>query len=296
MELLQLKYFKKVAECGKISTAAAALYISSPALSATISRLEKELGMQLFDRHSNRISLNKQGEIFLRYVNQVFTSLECAKTELSQSLMKTNRQVQIAVASAEVWREMLSFFTVDHPEIRLVTTTLSLSQLANVNLSGQYTFLLAAEGDVPDGDWEQRLLFEDQLLLMINQENPLASKKHVELRDLMGQRIFLPPRDSAFNRRLTTILQDAGLSPDTFDECADEVRRVMVQDNRGVSFCTRFTDPDGDPWVNYVPIHRDRSRLRQKIYWEKGRVLRPEEQVLLEFMEEFYKKHKHASR
>ena len=296
MELLQLKYFKKVAETGKISTAAAALYISSPALSATISRLEKELGMQLFDRHSNRISLNKQGEIFLRYVNQVFTSLECAKTELSQSLMTGGRQVQIAVASAEVWREMLSFFTAAHPEIRLTTTTLSLSQLSGVNLSGQYTFLLAAEGDLPDGEWEQRLLFEDQLQLMIHEDNPLAKKARVELKDLVGHRIFLPPRDSAFNRRLTAILQDAGLNPDTFDECADEVRRVMVQDNRGVSFCTRFTDPDGEPCVCYVPIYRDRSRLRQKIYWEKGRVLRPEEQTLLDFMEEFYKSHKHAAR
>lgn len=295
MELLQLKYFKKVAETGKISTAAAALYISSPALSSTISRLERELGVKLFDRHSNRISLNKQGEIFLRYVNQVFTSLECARTELSQSLMQTGRQVHIAVATAEVWREMLSFFTVAYPEIRLVTTTLSLSQLASVNLSGQYNFLLAAEGDMPEGDWEQQLLFEDQLLLMINRENPLAARERVELRDLEGQRIFLPPRDSAFNRRLRTILQDAGLSPDSFDECADEVRRVMVQDNRGVSFCTRFTDPDGEPWVNYVPIYRDRSRLRQKLYWDASRTLRPEEETLRQFMEDFYRNHKHAN-
>lgn len=296
MELLQLKYFKKVAETGKISTAAAALYISSPALSATISRLEKELGMRLFDRHSNRIVLNKQGEIFLRYVNQVFTSLECAKTELSQSLLQGGQQVQIAVSSPEVWREMLSFFTVAHPEIRLVTTTLSISQLSSVNLSGQYTFLLAAEGDLPDGDWEQLLLFEDQLLLMIHEDNLLAQKERVELRDLEGQRIFLPPRDSAFNRRLREILQDAGLSRESFDECADGVRRVMVQDNRGVSFCTRFTDPDGEPGVNYVPIYRDRSRLRQKIYWDRSRHLRPEEQTLLTFMQDFYRNHKHAAR
>ena len=295
MELLQLKYFKKVAETGKISTAAAALYISSPALSSTISRLERELGVKLFDRQSNRIALNKQGEIFLRYVNQVFTSLECARTELSQSMLCNESQVHMAVTSAEVWREMLSFFTVAHPEIRLVTTTLSISQLATVNLSGQYTFLLAAEGDLAEGDWQQTLLFEDQLLLMINQENPLAQRDKVELRDLEGQRIFLPPRDSAFNRRLRSMLQEAGLSPETFDECADEVRRVMVQDNRGVSFCTRFTDPDGDPWVNYVPIYRDRSRLRQKLYWDRSRILRPEEETLRDFMVDFYKNHKHAA-
>ena len=42
MELLQLKYFKTVAEIEKISAAAEALYISAPALSTSISRLEKE--------------------------------------------------------------------------------------------------------------------------------------------------------------------------------------------------------------------------------------------------------------
>ena len=47
LEFLQLTYFKTVAEYGKIVTAAEALFITPPALSASISRLEKELGMKL---------------------------------------------------------------------------------------------------------------------------------------------------------------------------------------------------------------------------------------------------------
>lgn len=64
MELMQLKYFKTVAEAGKISDAAQALFISAPALSTSIARLEKELGVALFDRTNNRIILNRQGQIF----------------------------------------------------------------------------------------------------------------------------------------------------------------------------------------------------------------------------------------
>ena len=75
MELRQLQYFKTVAEMGKISDAAQALFISAPALSTSISRLEKELGMPLFDRTGNKITLNQQGQIFLRYVNQIFSNL-----------------------------------------------------------------------------------------------------------------------------------------------------------------------------------------------------------------------------
>ena len=60
MELQQLKYFKTIAEMQKISEAAAALFISAPALSMSISRLEKELGVKLFDRMHNRVTLNEQ--------------------------------------------------------------------------------------------------------------------------------------------------------------------------------------------------------------------------------------------
>ena len=88
MELLQLKYFKTVAEKGKISAAAEALFLSSPALSTSISRLEKELGIPLFDRTGNRILLNRQGTIFLRHVNQIFEELDTAKEELHQSLLQ----------------------------------------------------------------------------------------------------------------------------------------------------------------------------------------------------------------
>ena len=48
-----------MAETGKISDAAQKLFISAPALSTSISRLEKELGIRLFDRTNNRIILSK---------------------------------------------------------------------------------------------------------------------------------------------------------------------------------------------------------------------------------------------
>ena len=57
MELQQLKYFKAVADIEKISQAAESLFVSAPALSTSISRLETELGVPLFDRANNRIRL-----------------------------------------------------------------------------------------------------------------------------------------------------------------------------------------------------------------------------------------------
>ena len=55
MELLQLRYFCTVARLQNISQAAAFHEIPQPAMSKTISKLEKELGAELFARRKNRI-------------------------------------------------------------------------------------------------------------------------------------------------------------------------------------------------------------------------------------------------
>ena len=54
MELLQLKYFRVIAETENISKAAEQLYIAQPSLSMTLKRLEDELGIPLFDRNGKK--------------------------------------------------------------------------------------------------------------------------------------------------------------------------------------------------------------------------------------------------
>lgn len=295
MELLQLKYFKKVAETGKISTAAAALFISSPALSATISRLERELGVQLFDRHSNRISLNENGEIFLRYVNQAFASLESAQRELAEAAARKANQIHICMTTGDIWREMLFYFTVAHPEIRLTTQMLNVNAVQSLDLTGNTTFLLAMEGDAEDGSWEREVLFEDRLLLGVHRRNPLFGNDKVTLQEIAGQRLFLPPVDRTLNHRIRELFRQTGVPLVNFDECAEAVCRTMTEGNRGVTISTRYADPDDDPDVRYIPIDGAGAHCRQMIYWHKERQLRPEERTFLDFALEFYKSHKHSA-
>lgn len=89
MKMTQLLYFKTVAEAGKISAAAKKLYVTAPAVSIAIANLEKELGVELFTRCSNRVVLNEQGRTYLQYVNQIFDELDTAK--------KTVRGMQVNI-------------------------------------------------------------------------------------------------------------------------------------------------------------------------------------------------------
>ena len=71
MELRQLQYVIKIAECGTMLKAAQELYISQSGLTRSLKTLEKELGMELFDRINNRLILNEYGKILLQMKSQV---------------------------------------------------------------------------------------------------------------------------------------------------------------------------------------------------------------------------------
>ena len=93
MKLNQLIYFKTVAETGKISLAAKKLYVSAPALSIAIANLEKELGVQLFERTVNRIVLNEQGKLYLTHVNKILGDISLAKQEVQD--LNTNIEASL---------------------------------------------------------------------------------------------------------------------------------------------------------------------------------------------------------
>ena len=80
--LSQYKIFYEVARCGNISRAAKELYISQPAISKAISKLEESLGIKLFSRNSRGVQLTREGAILFQHVNTAFDSIGRGEREL----------------------------------------------------------------------------------------------------------------------------------------------------------------------------------------------------------------------
>ena len=76
MNLPQLYYFRKLAELQHYTEAAKALYITQPSLSDSISSLEKELGVSLFQKKGRNVELTKYGIEFYKYVTDSLSVLE----------------------------------------------------------------------------------------------------------------------------------------------------------------------------------------------------------------------------
>jgi len=82
--LSQYKIFYEVAKAGNISKAAKELYISQPAISKAISKLEDSLGLSLFTRSSRGVQLTSEGEILFEHTREAFDALERGEQELKR--------------------------------------------------------------------------------------------------------------------------------------------------------------------------------------------------------------------
>lgn len=76
IELYELQQFVAFADAGTLSEAAKQLHLSQPALSRNMKKLEDEVGIVLFDRQKNKLSLNRNGEYVLSMARKLLADSE----------------------------------------------------------------------------------------------------------------------------------------------------------------------------------------------------------------------------
>lgn len=118
MELLQLHYFRTVAALEHMTKAAEQLHVAQPALSKTISRLEEDLGVPLFDRANRQIRLNPFGKAYLAKVEAALSLLEEGKKEVMDMAGLERGTIRIATNALNRLTPAISAFRERYPDIR----------------------------------------------------------------------------------------------------------------------------------------------------------------------------------
>ena len=98
MDFRQLQYVLKVAECGSITKAANELYMAQPSLSNCIGKVEKELGVLLFDRSVNPIQLTLAGEEYVKEAKRILYIQEQLQKKLQDISQVSRRRVRIGIS------------------------------------------------------------------------------------------------------------------------------------------------------------------------------------------------------
>ena len=84
--------FYETAICGNISMAARKLYISQPAISKAISKLESSLGVSLFVRSSRGVKLTPDGEILLKQLDTAFHAIKQGEDTIERNTNSLSQQ------------------------------------------------------------------------------------------------------------------------------------------------------------------------------------------------------------
>ena len=184
MELEQLRHFLKVAELSNFTRAAEAVGLSQPALSRSIARLEAELGQPLFERQTRNISLTDTGNLLLGRARQILLLVDDAKAEIYDDGKSGRiRVAAIPTIAPYFLPERLREFQRKFPLAKLVVHEDTTGNLLTMLTDGLVDIVIAA---LPIGKKYLQIeeLFDEELLLVIADENPLAKKKSICMRDI----------------------------------------------------------------------------------------------------------------
>lgn len=113
--------FYTVSKAGNISKAANQLYISQPAISKSISKLEAELGTALFARSSKGVTLTEEGQVLYEYVERAFDSLNMGEENLKNYKELGIGHIRIGVSTSlckHILLDYLKDFIKENPNIK----------------------------------------------------------------------------------------------------------------------------------------------------------------------------------
>src|SRR4051794_8133557 len=122
MELRHLRYFVAIAEERSFTRAAERLWIAQPGLSTQIRKLETELGIKLFERHTRGVDLTAAGELFLERARVVLAAAESAHsvgTDMEAGLAGSIRLGIAAEATLRLVPDLLAEFGRQRPGVEL---------------------------------------------------------------------------------------------------------------------------------------------------------------------------------
>ena len=186
MELTQLYQFKIAAECGQLKKAADSLYISSPALSKSIKKLEEEFGQDLFIRTKAGIELTDFGREFLGCANNIFQITDEMKRIAERYSSSASKTITIASDVPASIRYLMPLFYDAHPEIDSISYFLNSQELMEQIRSQKIDIAISAE-KTEDKSLYCYPLGQERNFLYIPNRNPLSKQKYVYVSDLKGQ-------------------------------------------------------------------------------------------------------------
>lgn len=242
MELTPLRYVVAIAEHGHMTRAAQALGVSQPTLSASVRRLEDEVGAALFHRTAKGVELTDAGRVFVEHASAAIAQVEGGVEAVGEMVGLNRGRIRIgggATAVGYLLPGVIRAFRDRHPAIRLYLREAASRDVAravrNAELDMGLVTLPLAAGD--EGELVVIARRRDELKLAVPGDHRLAGRKTFRWADVEGEEILAFEAGSAVRRVIDEAAAAQGVSLRVVMELrAIDVIVRLVRESVGLAF------------------------------------------------------------
>ena len=288
MKIMQLRYFMEVCRCESVTKAAKELYISQPTVTSAIHEMEKEFGVNLFNRQQKKMVLTKEGEYLYQEGEKLLRSL--AELELTmKNFGGKNKRIKVGIPpmiGTFLFPKMIREFREVYPEldveIQEYGSMQTRQQVQNDQLDAAFVIL----DETTEKDFYCVPLVETELILAVSKEDPLSGRTHIKVEELKDEPLILMREDSYQNLEIKKRFQEAEIVPKVFLYSSQLYTiKEFVRNNQAGAFLFRNLveqDPElvGIPCEPAIPI-------RIGLIWKRGKYTYNGTKNLIEFAREY---------
>lgn len=271
LDLRKLKAFQLTAKHGGLRVAAARLRLSVPAVSFQIKRLEKELGVELFQRLPHGLVLTRAGEDFLREAAAIFDRVEGALAALAPG-GGFSGQLSISTAGDIVWyfTPKISSFIKRYPDIQLRHHVYNSVHTLRMVEAGQVDVGIGYFPKLPPA-LTKEVVTESTLSLVCSQGHPLLRRLPFRLDDLVRHKLVLPPNQSSTRKIIDQVFAKAEVKTRSVIETGScQTARDFAENGVGVamvhSLCVAQKPSTG---LRYIDISAQFGKVDFAVVYRK---------------------------
>ncbi len=282
MMILQLRYFVEAVRKESFSKVAEKYMVPPSSVSHTISKLEEELGTQLFARCGNKITPNDYGRIFYEQISKALDSIDDGKMLVevmhNQTVCLTLRQCAYGVIP------MLSEFKKARPDINIFFPVKPLEQ------KGSFFIRISAIPFDRHGEFCYETLFSENIRLAVPSSSPLAEKGTLTFEDIRNEPVVwfseAPECDG-----ITDYYRSRGGEPNILIACAKDVTVAeFVRNGFGIAFYPELTSPVGKAeGVTTVPLEGFSVKKTVAAAWPREFSLTEASGAFINFAVEYFR-------
>ncbi len=269
MQLVALKYFVAVADHGSFSAAATWLGISTSTLTRSVSNLEEDLGLTLFERSRRGVRLAPSASSVLQETRRMLSSLDAVASAADTAARGASGELRLGVRSpplGDPLRGMLARWRTEYPDVRLITHELSDHEI--------FADLVARRIDValvPSfTPWPQIVmepLYRERMVAAIPQDHALARRHALKWDDLHREKVFVQDWvNSHAMREFYASMIGIGLPLESVPAGKQTVFS-LVSAGFGVTLAQQSQAEVNFPGVIFKPIDEENARVEFCLAW-----------------------------